>query len=160
VGEPFADSAEPSAAEGDGFFLTASLACTGSNLCETENAEGDGDEGQPVAEEQAVEGEAFLGCRGGGANHAQEQTQEPGRDSLDDVAAGEHRCEGDTQDGQHEQFGACEGQDQGPGQRDGERKADGSDDAAGHGGQECQRQGSCRLTLFGHGVPVEHGDAG
>ena len=159
VGEPFADAGEPAPAHGDLGGVPAALAGAAGDLGQPEHAQGHGHQGEPVAEEETAEGEAFLGGGGGDPDHAQQQAQHAGGQPLEDVAPGEDRGEGDTENSQHEQLRASEGEDQWAGQRDREGEAERSDDATGHRGQERQRQGPFGLSLAGHGVAVEHRDA-
>ena len=61
VGEPLADAVAVAAAQRDRLLGAAALSDAGGDLGEAEDPEGDGDEGEPVAEEQAAEGEPVLG---------------------------------------------------------------------------------------------------
>ena len=156
VGQPLADAGSPAAGELDGLLGDSSLTDPAGDLGEPEHAQRDRDQGDAVAEEQRAEGEPLLGGRGRGADEAEQESEEAGGQALDDVAAREHGGERDAEDGQHEELRAAEGQHQGPSQRDGEGEPDRADQAAGHRGEEGERQCAFGLSLPRHRVAVEH----
>lgn len=156
VGQPLADAGAPAAAEGDHVAVDDALLDPRGDLGEAEDAEGDRDEREPVTEEERVEREALLGGRRRHADEAEQEAEEAGGQAFGDVAAGEHGCQRDAEDGEHEQLGARERQHERAGQRHRERQAERADETAGHRGEEGQRQRAFGLPLAGHRVAVEH----